>query len=397
MASDPLSPKIGIVRVDSGERFSIPTVRQAANARQRARSAAIVIGAFAAHLCLLLGLDRLDMSHVIVAQKTQEIPVELVTEPPPDQKKQAAKSKTAAAAPAKGAQTPAGSPGPKAEAKAEPKPQPKAQPKPQPKPQAPSEAKAQEKTQAKPEPKQEAKLEPKPEPAPQQEKKPPAEPEPKPPVKAKAAPPKPPAPSKPVAETKPATVPKPAEEKKPPAGETKPAETKPPAAAAKPPQPPKASDQPKLPELATLPPTLQPMPERPMTQAEKPPVQQAGLPPIGPRLPPMSETFQAVAVPSPTEDGDLVLAYKTLVFSKLELAKKFPEEARKRHAHGSAIIAFALDDEGHVTHVTLIELSGDTTLDVASLALVERAAPFPPPPAGAQKEFAAVIEFDAGE
>lgn len=102
---------------------------------------------------------------------------------------------------------------------------------------------------------------------------------------------------------------------------------------------------------------------------------------------------QAVAVPAPSDDGDLAVAYKTLVFSKLELAKNYPEEARKRGAHGSSVIAFALDEKGHVRKVTLIQSSGDTALDVESLALVERAAPFPSPPPGAQKEFAAVVEF----
>ncbi len=102
-------------------------------------------------------------------------------------------------------------------------------------------------------------------------------------------------------------------------------------------------------------------------------------------------------MPSPTEDGDLLVAYKTLVFSKLELAKRFPEEARKRHAHGSAVIDFELDDKGQVKKVTLVESSGDPALDAESQALVERAAPFPAPPPGAQKEFAAVIEFDVSK
>ncbi len=107
--------------------------------------------------------------------------------------------------------------------------------------------------------------------------------------------------------------------------------------------------------------------------------------------------MRAVAVPSPTEDGELVVAYKTLVFSKLELAKQFPEEARKRHAHGSAVIDFILDDKGQVQSVTLVQSSGDPALDAESQALVGRAAPFPPPPPGAQKEFGAVIEFSSAQ
>lgn len=354
MAPDPISRATEIVHVDPSERISAPLARGAADGRQRARSAAIVIAIVVAHLGLVLELARLDAMPAIVAQKTQEIPIELVAEPPSGQKTQADqkksdKPKMAAAAPALAKIAPAkissakispakpGSPGLKAAAKTEPM-SPPITP-------TPPTVKPQTKQEAKPEPKQQ----PMPEPP-----KPPALP---------SAP-------KPAAEAKPAIAPKPAEEKKPPAGEMKPLALKPPVAAAVPPVP---ADRP------------------------KPPVQQPALPAPAPQLPPMSKTFHAVAVPSPTQDGDLVLAYKTLVFSKLELAKRFPKEARKRHAHGSAIIAFALDDKGHVTRVTLLESSGDTALDGASLALVERAAPFPPPPPGAKKDFAAIIEFADGK
>ncbi len=389
MASDPLSRKAEIVHVDPSERLAAPAAGDAAGAKQRARSAAIVVGTAAAHFCLVLVLDRLDMARAVIAQKQQEIPIELVTEPPPDDKKKASEtSKKPVAGPAEAQPAKPQSLAAKAEAKPEQK----------------LEAKPQTAPEAKPEPKQEAKREPTPQPKPSAEpspkaaakaqEKPQEKPQPKPP----AEPPKPPSSSeKATAESKPAApkpaAPKPAEEKKPPASVPKAAESKP----ADPKPPPTPPAPPKLPQFAGLPTGLDPPMDKPVSQGGEQPAQQAGLPPIGPRLPPMSETFRAVAVPSPTQDGDLIMAYKTLVFSKLELAKQFPAEARKRHAHGSAIIAFALDDQGHVKRVTLVESSGDTALDVASLALVERAAPFPPPPPGAQKEFAAVVEFDDGE
>ncbi|MHB8884015.1 MAG: energy transducer TonB [Methylovirgula sp.] len=399
MASDPPSRETEIVHVDPSERVSAPAASGPASAKQRGRSAAILIGAFAAHLCLVLELNRLDATPATVAQQTREIPIELVTEPPPDPTKKAdhkktGKSSSAAAASAKPGPTkkPA-TPESTAAAKSQPKPE--AEAKLEAKPQTPPAAK----------PKQEAKLPPKPEAKPPPEPSPksvaeapakpvantPPETPPKPVQKTLAEPSKPPAPApsppKPAVEAKLPVAPKPAEEKKPPQSPAK-------AAEAKPPEPP---PMPKLPELARLPTGLDPLLNPPVPPAAARPAQQAGLPPALAHLPPMSETFQAVAVPAPTQDGDLITAYKTLVFSKLELAKRFPESARKRHAHGSAIIAFALDDEGHVKRVTLIRSSGDTALDVASLALVERAAPFPPPPPGAQKEFAAVVEFDDGK
>ena len=52
-----------------------------------------------------------------------------------------------------------------------------------------------------------------------------------------------------------------------------------------------------------------------------------------------------------------------------------------------------IDDAGELTNVSLIRSSGDTGLDVESLALVARAAPFPKPPPDAQRAFAAEITF----
>jgi TonB family protein len=57
------------------------------------------------------------------------------------------------------------------------------------------------------------------------------------------------------------------------------------------------------------------------------------------------------------------------------------------------LIAFELNDDGTVKSEKLLRSSGDAALDVESLALVQRAAPFPKPPAGAQKVFAADITF----
>ncbi|QXX75804.1 TonB family protein [Methylovirgula sp. HY1] len=390
MASDPPSRETEIVHVDPSERVSAPAASGPASAKQRGRSAAILIGAFVAHLCLVLELNRLDATPAIVAQQTREIPIELVTAPPPDPTKKAdhkktGKSSSAAAASAKPGPTKPAQPESLAAAKSQPKPE--VESKLEAKPQTPPAAKPKQKAELPPKQPPKQPLEPKP------EAKPPPEPSPKSVAKVSAKPvakpaPKPtPSPSKPAAEAKPPVAPKPAEEKKPAQSPAKAAEAKPPA------PPPML----KLPELAGLPTGLDPLLNPPVTPGAARPAQQAGLPPAVPHLPPMSETFQAVAVPAPTQDGELITAYKTLVFSKLELAKRFPESARKRHAHGSAIIAFALDDQGHVKRVTLIRSSGDTALDVASLALVHRAAPFPPPPPGAQKEFAAVVEFDDSE
>jgi colicin import membrane protein len=199
-----------------------------------------------------------------------------------------------------------------------------------------------------------------------------------------------------------------------PAPAEKQAAAKPPAAQAQPPEPPKAEPpkpaaaqaQPPKPEpQGTAAETPKPTPPQPAgAQAPQPApasaptmaaLQQQAAPAAGGQSPYglMPDNWRAVAVPAPSADGDEEMSYKTIVFGMLELAKHYPEDARARGAHGSALIQFELNDDGTVKSVKLLRSSGDASLDVESLALVERASPFPKPPPGAQKQFAAVIEY----
>ncbi|MFZ1960201.1 MAG: TonB family protein, partial [Methylovirgula sp.] len=107
--------------------------------------------------------------------------------------------------------------------------------------------------------------------------------------------------------------------------------------------------------------------------------------------------LRAVAVPRPTAEGDEALSYKTIVFGMLELSKQFPADARARGAQGTATIYFEINDDGSAKNIRLLHSSGDTELDAESLAVVVRASPFPKPPPGARRVFAADIEFDPGE
>jgi periplasmic protein TonB len=180
-----------------------------------------------------------------------------------------------------------------------------------------------------------------------------------------------------------------------------PAKPSPPPAqtqAQKPPQPPPAPavqkpppSQPPAPRPAQAPPQpVQPPPQP--AQPVTPPVAPAGTPEGNPKGL-MQDNSPAVAVPRPTDDGDDVVSYQTLVFGMLELKKEFPDDARRRGAYGTALIYFELNDDGSVKNEKLLRSSGDAALDVESLALVQRAAPFPKPPSGAQKVFAADITF----
>jgi len=108
------------------------------------------------------------------------------------------------------------------------------------------------------------------------------------------------------------------------------------------------------------------------------------------------DSFRAVAVPLPAANGGEAMSYKVIVLGLLARVKHYPETARRRHAKGIAIIGFALDESGGVGSVSLLRSSGDADLDAESVALVNRAAPFPPPPPGAKHSFAIEVAFGMG-
>lgn len=124
-----------------------------------------------------------------------------------------------------------------------------------------------------------------------------------------------------------------------------------------------------------------------------------GAPPPGWRLPfdMGPERFRAVAVPLPSETGGDGMSYKLIVFGLLTRVKKYPPDAVQRGAKGIAVIRFALSETGGVETVSLVRSSGDAELDAESLDLVKRAAPFPPPPPGAERAFAAEVAFGMGQ
>ncbi|MDQ6869746.1 MAG: TonB family protein [Pseudomonadota bacterium] len=108
------------------------------------------------------------------------------------------------------------------------------------------------------------------------------------------------------------------------------------------------------------------------------------------------DSFRAVAVPLASESGGEAMSYRFIVGGMLERVKHYPEAARQRGAKGIANIGFVLDESGRITSVSLLRSSSEADLDAESVALVRRAAPFPPPPPGAQHSFAIEVAFGMG-
>lgn len=108
------------------------------------------------------------------------------------------------------------------------------------------------------------------------------------------------------------------------------------------------------------------------------------------------EPVRAVPVPEPVDRGVEPMRYDVAVLGQLERAKQFPKRAAIRGVRGTAVVGFALDATGRVLVASVLRSSGDPDLDLESLAVIRRAAPFPEPPPGARRQFAVDIAFGMG-
>jgi protein TonB len=85
--------------------------------------------------------------------------------------------------------------------------------------------------------------------------------------------------------------------------------------------------------------------------------------------------------------------YRGIVAAHLARYKQFPPEARSRGDQGVATVSFGLDGRGNVTSVRLVRGSGVASIDRETQAMVRRASPFPPPPAGRGTSFTVPVSF----
>jgi protein TonB len=134
---------------------------------------------------------------------------------------------------------------------------------------------------------------------------------------------------------------------------------------------------------------LQPLPEQDseVTLPAKPP---EPLPkPVEPQSPDRVTRAQQV------ERRRAGIAQWSSAMSKIfEHYKRYPESARARGQQGVVRLGFVLDEEGHLLSSRIIASSGFAPLDEETLALAQRAQPFPPPPPGlARREIVVPISF----
>jgi len=92
--------------------------------------------------------------------------------------------------------------------------------------------------------------------------------------------------------------------------------------------------------------------------------------------------------PQSTETGND--NYRAKVLTMVSEAMIDPDRPRPPAV---ALVAFTVDDRGELASIALAKPSGHAELDAEALDMVRRAAPFPPPPANADRRFGAFIEF----
>jgi len=90
--------------------------------------------------------------------------------------------------------------------------------------------------------------------------------------------------------------------------------------------------------------------------------------------------------------------WKSQLVAQLERNKRYPSEAQSRGEQGIAQLAFNVDRSGGVHNARIVRSSGSNVLDQATLAMVARAAPLPPPPpeiTGSQIPISVPIRYNA--
>jgi periplasmic protein TonB len=118
-----------------------------------------------------------------------------------------------------------------------------------------------------------------------------------------------------------------------------------------------------------------PKPEKPK---QKPARKQASLTSAPSTVERKADHAAAATTGSISHNPDALPNWKSALVSQLERHKRYPSEAHG--ASGVAQLAFTVDRNGGVHNAHIVRSSGSSALDGATLDLVARAQPLPPPP-----------------
>jgi len=170
-----------------------------------------------------------------------------------------------------------------------------------------------------------------------------------------------------------------------------------PAAEPEPVVQPKPIEAPK-PKLALPPPKPKPKPKPPKPKTEAKPVQKAAPKPeqkseqqqvaqsqSQSSAPAASNAAPSNAAPSgqagSPESSNALPSWQGILRAHLSRYKRYPPESRRRGDEGTVTLRFKIDGQGRLLSYELVRRSGRTALDQATLQMIRRAEPLPPPPA----------------
>ena len=78
--------------------------------------------------------------------------------------------------------------------------------------------------------------------------------------------------------------------------------------------------------------------------------------------------------------GDALDAYLALIRSRVETNRTYPSAARRQRAEGEVVVRMSIGAGGQLSSVEIIQGASSFHLDRAAKRMVEKSAPFPPPP-----------------
>jgi protein TonB len=137
--------------------------------------------------------------------------------------------------------------------------------------------------------------------------------------------------------------------------------------------------QPELPQIDPTPVPVEKVEEQELPLPEQP--SEAMLPPQPPEPPPEPPHEEVpVVAPRPVQARATLATWRSQIVTILEHNKRYPSQARARGEQGVTRLAFRIDSEGRLMSSRVVASSGSAALDAETLALVQRAQPFPPPP-----------------
>jgi periplasmic protein TonB len=148
----------------------------------------------------------------------------------------------------------------------------------------------------------------------------------------------------------------------------------------------KVVEQPPAPDPEVAVPPEPPPEEGPIEHKPAPVAAPAAPVPTAPVSAPAQTRLAAAPAVAPLErpTAALVTSWQRLLVAQLERHKRYPPQARGKV--GEAKLAFSIDRTGRVLASRIVRSSGSEALDQEALALLRRAAPLPPPPAGLPDE-----------